>query len=731
MTIRIPKRNKQKSEDVVLIGIEKEEVEKEEEEKNLDPKALKERAELKKLKKRLTFHIVVLFIYKFFALSIYIFLTFKTFTISDVEFLNKLKKINFILKLDIFNFLFIEMFIIFFIHLINLVILHKFFQKAIENKSKIQKFGEDSIVKRFTEFLEKNDTFKFFVYLLNVFLPLLIMVYIFFKSGKFHNITFYFINSFIIAITTLAIVIFLYRNIETFDFGKKLDILIWAFLYIVFSIFILHAYFIYFSLKFDIRNKITYIAFIVLFVISIILLIFMKLILKKYPSILNLGAIFLPTIVLFFSILAIVVNLIFVVFDNKPKNIRVLSYLIPKIEIYGDEFNKIYSENRIEIDKRNLESNVYISFKNLDEDDKLNVSLKNLAKYVFPEGNINYTEDKKTLDILNKISALLSFKDENLKFDKLVNIYAELSTFYKSKLDFTHLEYSIFNYSTFIDTSIRNAVLKGIDLRYSIIKDVDFSNSDLSGADFSFSILINPKFSNTNLKSANFSYAVLINPVFVENNREVASIEESNWENAIIIFPKICEKFESKNNKNLDKKSKNYITKEKTDTKNTEIVCLDFKRTRNIESALVILNTKNIDKKYLIRFSYLNSLSDWYKKLKRILKNDKKNKENKLTAIYFLYVLNLLKDNPQTKRLIDAPYNRSINYSTKIIFNNFKIFLIRKNIIKASSEKKGLSSIFDIKKFSLNEKQRRGVIVLLTVITMATAMCFFCRKAKL
>ncbi len=724
MTKKIPK--KYKNEGITLIGVEREQEEKEE--KKLDHKTLKK---IKDLKRNLTIHISILFAYKIFVVPTYIILLIKSYLISDTELIDKFFETKFIFRFKIQNFLLYELILIFVLHSINLFILHLFFQKAMENKSLIQYFGEKSIVKRFTEFLEKNDTFKFFIYLLNVFLPLIVMVYIFFKSGKLHNVVFYFLNSVVIAFATLFIVIFLYRNIETFDFGRKLDILIWTFLYIVFSIFILHIYFIYFSLKFDIRNKITYMAFTVLFVISIILLIFMKLILKKYPSILNLGAIFLPTIVLFFSILVSVVNVIFVVFDNKPKNIRVLSYLIPKIEIYGDEFNKIYINNGIGIDKKIEKNNVYISFKDLDYNDKLNFSLKNFTKYIFPNININYTENKKTLDLLNKISLLLLFKEENLKFDKLVNIYAELSTFYKSKLDFTHLEYSIFNYSTFIDTSIRNAVLKGIDLRYSIIKDVDFSNSDLSGADFSFSILINPKFSNTNLKSANFSYAVLINPIFIENNKGKASIEESNWENAIIIFPKICEKFESKDNKNLGEKNKNFNTKGKTDTNNAEIVCLDFKRTRNIESALVILNTKNIDKKYLIRFSYLNSLSDWYKKLKRILKNDKENKENKLTAIYFLYVLNLLKYNPQTKRLIDTPYNRSINYSTEIILNNFKIFLIRKNIIKASSEKKSLSSIFDIKKFSLNEKQRRGVIVLLTVITMATAMCFFCRKAKL
>ncbi len=722
MTVRIPKKDNQNEKTTVLIGIEKEIKNKDNEEENLDPKVLKEKQELKNLKEKLTYYIIGLFIYKFFSISIYLSLALKTFLISDVDILNKFKKIKFLTNLNVLNFFLIEIVIIFIIHFINLLILHNFFQRAIENKSKIQKFGENSIVKRFTEFLERNDTFKFFVYLLNVFLPLLIMVYIFFKSGKFHNITFYFINSFMIAITTLAIVIFLYRNMETFDFGRKLDILIWAFLYIVFSIFILHAYFIYFSLKFDITNEITYIIFIVLFVILILLLIFMKLILKKYPSILNLGAIFLPTIVLFFSILVSVINVIFVIFDNKPQDIRVLSYLIPKIEIYGDEFNKIYSENSIDIYIRNVGSNMYISFKDLDENDKLNFSLKNLTKYIFPKGNINYSEDKKTLDTLNKIATLLFFKEENLKFDKLVNIYAELSTFYKSKLDFSHLEYSIFNYSTFIDNSIKNAVLKGIDLRYSIIKDVDFSNSDLSGADFSFSILVNPKFINTNLKSANFSYAVLINPIFIDDDKGKAYIEESNWENAIIIFPKICKKFKSKSNKNLDGKN----------NENSEIVCLDFKQTRNIESALVILNSKNIDKKYLVRFSYLNSLSDWYKKLKRILKKNEKNEKYKLTAIYFLYVLNLLKDNTQTKILLDTPYPRNIYYSSEIILKDFQTLLMKKNIIRRELEKKIFPSIFniDLKNFSLNEKQKRGIIVLLTVIIMSVAICSFCRKAK-
>ncbi|RUM59138.1 MAG: hypothetical protein DSY59_04925, partial [Persephonella sp.] len=262
MTKKIPKDYKSKG--ITLIGVEEEE--KEKEEKKLDPKTLKK---VKELKRKLTIHISILFTYKVLVIPIYIYILIKSYLITDTDFLDKFHKVKFILTLDIQNFLLYEVILIFILHTLNLFILHSFFQKALENKNLIKHFGQGSIVKRFTEFLEKNDTFKFFVYLLNVFLPLLIMVYIFFKSGKLHNILFYFLNSIVIALATLFIVIFLYRNMETFDFGRKLDILIWSFLYIVFSIFILHAYFIYFSLKFNIGNKIAYITFFILFFISI------------------------------------------------------------------------------------------------------------------------------------------------------------------------------------------------------------------------------------------------------------------------------------------------------------------------------------------------------------------------------------------------------------------------------------------------------------------------------
>ncbi|RUM57764.1 MAG: hypothetical protein DSY60_03750, partial [Persephonella sp.] len=122
------------------------------------------------------------------------------------------------------------------------------------------------------------------------------------------------------------------------------------------------------------------------------------------------------------------------------------------------------------------------------------------------------------------------------------------------------------------------------------------------------------------------------------------------------------------------------------------------------------------------------------KKLKRILKNDKENKENKLTATYFLYVLNLLKDNQDTSKLLDLPYHRNINYSSGIILRDFSSILMRKKIIRTQSKRKekvDLFSIFKINKFSLTEKQRNGLIVLLTVISMGTALCLFCKKIKL
>ena len=91
-----------------------------------------------------------------------------------------------------------------------------------------------------------------------------------------------------------------------------------------------------------------------------------------------------------------------------------------------------------------------------------------------------------------------------------------------------------------------------------------------------------------------------------------------------------------------------------------------------------------------------------------------------------------MKDNPQTKKLIDAPYNRSINYSTKILYQRFKTDLIKKGILKKPLEKKPLDFLINIdkSKYILTEKQKNGLIVLLTVVIMATAICSFCRKTK-
>ncbi len=521
---------------------EKKEEKKKEEKPPQSPKELKLQNELKILKGKIENKIKLLIIYKLFAIPVYILILKETISISDIDFLNKSKKFTFVFfNTSLENFLLLEILLIFFIHSINLFILDSFFQVLILKKARINLLELDKFYKKFLESLKNKDLVKFIIYMLNVFLPLILMVFLMYKMGKTHKIIYIILPAILTIFMSIGIITYLYRNLEIFDFGKNLDRVIWIILYFFSLGFIVIFLYTYFVLQYkkvfaDKGVLLLVLATIILITSVIYIFIFTRYI-EKSESLLNLGAMFLPIIVDYIVLTIMFINFLFVISDYRIKGIEFVKYFIPKLSVEGTEFNELFKNSGVNIVIQRKGNELYIFYKDITEDQKKLKHIEDFVDNLLPRENLLL---KKPNPKLINVKNLLTFENENFKFDNFINIYAELSNLINTKMDYSVLAYSIFNYSFFSETSFNDANLHDIDWKYSLIKDVDFTDANLVNTNFSYSTLVRPVFNNTDLRNVNFRYALLVEPVFIYKDKKFNKLGGINWENAILINPKLC-----------------------------------------------------------------------------------------------------------------------------------------------------------------------------------------------
>lgn len=540
---KLPKRKvKEEEKDKKKKKEEKKEEKKKEEKPPQSPKELKLQTELRKLKGKIENKITFLIFYKLFAIPVYILILKETISISDIDFLDKSKKFTFIFfNTSLEKFLLLEILLIFFIHSINLFILDSFFQLLILNKAKINSLELGKFHKRFLEGLRDKDLVKFIIYMLNVFLPLILMVFIMYKMGKTHKTIYIILPAILTIFMSIGIITYLYRNLEIFDFGKNLDRVIWIILYLFSLGFIVIFSYTYFVLQYKKAFADKGVLFLVLaifiLIITIVYIFIFTRYIEKSESLLNLGAMFLPIIVDYIVLTIMFINFLFVILDYRIKGVDFVKYFIPKLSVEGTEFNELFKNNGINIVIQRKGNELYIFHKDITEDQKKLKHMEDFVNNLLPRENILL---KKTNFKLRNVENILTFKNENFKFDSFINIYAELSNLINTKIDYSVLAYSIFNYSFFSEINFNNANLHDIDWKYSLIKDADFTDANLVNTNFSYSTLVRPIFNNTDLRNVNFKNALLVEPVFIYKDEKFTKLGGINWKDAILINPKLC-----------------------------------------------------------------------------------------------------------------------------------------------------------------------------------------------
>ncbi len=287
----------------------------------------------------------------FFAFVSSIFLTllsiwffFEALLIDDVELIFKYTTLKFFtLDLNVNVFPLVSSAFISVVYIINLILLDKLFSQILTLKGKLDKLEEEFLIKKVYRIFYGTDFYKLFVFANFVLIPLIALATIMYKFLAIHNILVVGGTSLLLILSSLGAFVFLVRRYEEFDFHEIADHIIGLIFIIFLTIVFIYLYFIF--LSFINASNQTLFKWFTFVVIPLPMIIYLFLAAKVFPKnkkALDVTQLFIPVIFVIMAVVVFVVNSVFIFMKNIPQKFNYAYGLIPKIEIKGEDFIKLY-----------------------------------------------------------------------------------------------------------------------------------------------------------------------------------------------------------------------------------------------------------------------------------------------------------------------------------------------------------------------------------------------------
>jgi len=345
-----------------------------------------------------TFILITILISSLFLTFTSLYFFFEALLLEDVEFLFKYAKIHFFsaeLRLNVFPIVASTFILI--LYIINLFGLDRLFANVLKIKKHIEKLDKDIFLKRAYRFFYATDAYKLFIFITFVLIPLISIATIMYKFLALHDLKVLIITSLILIIASIASFIFLIRRYEEFDFHELADHFIGLIFILFLTIVFIYLYFIF--LSFINASKQTIFKWITFVIVPLPMIIYIILAIKVFPKnkkVLDVTQLFIPVIFLIMAIVVFIVNIVFIYMKDIPKKYKYAYALIPKIEVKGKDFLKLYLmgfEHYLEENAYNLEQ-LEIEFVNEFRKNSDALTVDNLQKKLI--FNIDENEDNET-----------------------------------------------------------------------------------------------------------------------------------------------------------------------------------------------------------------------------------------------------------------------------------------------------------------------------------------------
>jgi len=291
-----------------------------------------------------TFILIGILISSLFLTFTSVYFFFESLFIDDVQFLFKYSTIHFFsakLKLNVFPI--IASSFILFLYIINLFGLDRLFANVLKIRKHLDGLNKDIFLKRAYRFFYETDAYKLFVFITFILIPLIALATIMYKFLALHDLRVLLVTSLILVFASISSLIFLVRRYEEFDFHELADHFIGLIFILFLTIVFIYLYFIF--LSFINASQKPIFKWITFIIVPLPMIIYMILAVKVFPKnkkVLDVTQLFIPVIFLIMAIVVFIVNIVFIYMKDIPKKYKYAYSLIPKIEVTGKEFIKLY-----------------------------------------------------------------------------------------------------------------------------------------------------------------------------------------------------------------------------------------------------------------------------------------------------------------------------------------------------------------------------------------------------